>query len=1665
MWNKSTHIKIYLLFLLLVFCKTFKAQPYNNNWINYSQSYYTIKIAENGVYRIDSLTLSNSGVPVASIDPRNFQIIGRGVEIPIHIEGEADGVFNGNDFIEFYAQKNDGWLDSVLYYGADNVPNPYYSLFTDTAVYYLTWNNLTNNNRLTTVLDTNFSSYTPVSYFWYSSILNFNSQYQYGETDYYGGTISKYVPTEGFTDNAFNAGGSKTKNINTSNAAYSITSSELFFTVLGESNDFSLNQDHHLRVTLGSTVFDTIYEGYQKITKKITIPTADLNTNNTSVVIQSINDLGASSDRHAIAYVGIKYPHDLNINNAAFFDNFYVEDHPTETKSLLKFSNINITSFGYLYDLDNNRRLPLTQNGSTYDVLLPNSGQKKNCYLVADNGIKQVTQLSPINGTGNFTDYTAIAPDSAFLIITHPTLMTEANQYAAYRSLTQHNPLVVNVEELYHQFAYGIRKNPLAIRDFCKMAYDTWTIPPKYLFLMGKSIHAPTARNTTYFENNLVPSYGYPPSDNLLTADFYGSINKPLLFTGRLSANNGNEIIWYLDKVNEYENPTIGPNGEAEWMKRVLHFAGGNNSSETNLFLNYLNVFENTIEGPYFGGEVNRFAKNTTVPLQNATTDSILTLIANGVSLMTFFGHASTSGGFDQNIDDPIYWYPQNGKYPFLLGNACLAGDIHTSAANSVSEKYVLIDDKGVIGFLASVSLQTASDLYVYSDEFYRQIGVNNYGKSVGKCIAETIDSIQGNGTNQNINAACLEMTLHGDPAIVINSFDKPDYMVTPSRVYFTPSTVSTALDSFDINIIVTNLGKAINDTIVLELTRKFPNQTYQDSIYYKVFPATKYKDTITFTLPVDNVKGIGLNDFEIFVDALLKVDELYESNNQINVSLNIQNGELIPVYPYNYAIVPNQNVTLKASTANPFEPPKNYIFQIDTTDLYNSPLLQTTNIYQSGGVLTWSPAILQSMPDSMVYFWRVSKDSVDVNGYNWKEHSFQYIPTKRGWEQDHFFQFKNDDYQFIDYNRPARKFDFINAVNEVKAITNGEKTNANLIATKYIINGSTMGSGGWGSTGQLHVAILDSVTLDPWNSNTTQLGQRNQPGMGIRPTFFMYRTNNTSEMNALASALIDSVPNGNYILIYSYSNTAWNTWRTTYPSTLNAFVTLGADSIQTLPDDYPYIFFCKKGDTNSALEAFGDSANHNNVTLTAIVNTNADYGNIYSEILGPALSWDSLFWDMDALEMPTADISVLNVFGVDLNGNETSLISGIPTDSVKMRITSLVNANTYPYLKLSTRIADDSIQTAPQLDRWHVTYEPVPECAMAPNIYFSINKDTLTQGEDLQVAIAIKNISEFDMDSLLVKFTVINKYNQLVNLPSVRYKPLLTDSVIIASVNISTVNYPGLNSLIIEANPNNDQLEQYHFNNYAQINFYAIEDRINPMLDVTFDGIHILDKDIVSPTPEIVIQLTDENQYLLLNDTSDYEVYITNPNGQEKRIYFNSGGIENMQFFPATTSKNKSKIIYNPTFSSDGIYKLRVRATDRSKNQSGAFDYYISFEVINKSTITNILNYPNPFTTSTRFVFTLTGSKIPDVFKIQIMTISGKVVKEISKDELGPIRIGRNITEYAWDGTDEFGDRLANGVYLYRVWTKINNEDIEHRSTEADQYFHRGYGKMYLFR
>jgi flagellar hook assembly protein FlgD len=91
------------------------------------------------------------------------------------------------------------------------------------------------------------------------------------------------------------------------------------------------------------------------------------------------------------------------------------------------------------------------------------------------------------------------------------------------------------------------------------------------------------------------------------------------------------------------------------------------------------------------------------------------------------------------------------------------------------------------------------------------------------------------------------------------------------------------------------------------------------------------------------------------------------------------------------------------------------------------------------------------------------------------------------------------------------------------------------------------------------------------------------------------------------------------------------------------------------------------------------------------------------------------------------------------------------------------------------------------------------------------------------------------------------------------------------------------------------------------------------------------------------------------------------------------------------------------------------------------------------------VLNYPNPFTTRTQFWFEHNKPGQELQVRVQIFTLSGKVIKTLKKTINSP---GNRSSDLEWDGRDEYGDKIARGVYLYRLTVsapgKLKKERIE---------------------
>jgi hypothetical protein len=1675
--------KLVFFFSLLFVANSVFAQIFGNEWINYNQQYYTLKIWEDGLYKITKAQLNEAGIPIESIDPRNIQLFGKNQQIPIYIEGEQDGVFNDDDYIEFFATKNTGFYDRALYTQPEFLPDEEFSLFTDTLNYYITWNNSVNNLRVNPLGAGNFTGYTPLNHLWVRSKIRYNNSYLLGDRSNLQITLPAYVEGEGWFSTNIGRGQNRDVALPTPNALSGPQYPELLIKAVTTANSNPPGDpNHHLRISYGPNhvmAVDTTYRGFRICRFSFNAPNSILG-NTTNVRFSVIDDLNLPADNQNISHVELFYPHSTSLQDLEKFE-FLVRFNPTRPGTMLQVSEFSAeNAIAYvIYENQVSRIIPQNLGEGSWRFIVPNhpSGSTQKVILTSISSGEPIGALTPVNGTATFRNYVNEAQDSVYLIITHPLLINEANNYATYRSshpTRPFNTMVTSIEDLYHQFGAGIMQHPRSIRRFANYLINTYPTVPSHLFLIGKSVNPQFTRfNETNFSRNLVPTYGTPPSDIQLTAGLAGNLLEPAIPTGRIAARFPVQVNNYRTKVQAMES--VQPN---VWTKRIINFGGGGNTFEQNQFRNFLRNYENIFAGENYGAITSTFLKTSSAPIQITTNDSVRSLIEGGVMMMNFFGHSS-AGGFDSNIDNPEN-YNNQGRYPFVMSNGCYSGDIHLPSFNSISEQFVMSATRGSIGFLATVDLGLGSTLNLFTNRYYQYLARDYYGKTMGEVYKITAANLQGPNPSREMQNTILTYTFHGDPAIILYAWDKPDLAISSSSISFEPQTVTQEVDSIDVKVIIKNLGKTTNEEFAVTLVRHFPNDL-GDSSYVKVREGIFFSDTVVFTIPAYTGVAVGSNLFDVYVDVPnYQIDELENDNNNVVLGreLFIAAAEAVPIFPPPYAIIPESNVVLQASTGNPSAEMGNYIFQIDTLRDFSSSFMQQQTVSAAGGVFNWSLPF--SAEPEKVYYWRVGPNDAIENEDKWRESSFRHTPSKSGWGQSHRQQKINNRKTFVEHDVETNEYSYLDGLNTFFVKTfNNASGQAEFNQCAWGINTSEIFSNGCGTGASIYIAVIDPNTLTPWGTYTVS-GQNPQNQFGnfnngagcasfSEPTF-MFSVGSESGMRGLDSLINHVLPEGFHMIGYTFPRNNLAVTADVYPQIFETFEAHGLSGISPDMGNVPLAFYLRKGFPDESQTEIGTTTPAKQlIELNVTVPTPVGSGTVQSLRAGPFNQVVELNANLNENgegneatvsinTIPPLGQPVVTANGFDIN-QDLSTFSQLNNTPVRLGLNLNSPPNTQPA----------------QLKKWEIiTASLNTELAVNASEGFYFPRDSVQEGENIYFSMPFTNVSTVASDSVIIRYRIESVNGTLRFNQDKKIKPLAANETYFDTLTVNTQGYAGINVIRFEVNPilnsgQRSQPEYFFNNNLAQATFRVGEDAFNPLLDVTFDGTRIMNGELVSAQPFITISMEDENPFLMLDSPSDttyFQVFLKKPSGNQERIYFLKGnGIENMRFIPATGSTNKVTIEFNPSLREDGDYKLTVQARDKSGNQAGKKDYEINFKVINKSSITQMLNYPNPFSTRTQFVFTLTGSQLPDHIKIQIMTVTGRVVKEIFMDELGPIRIGQNRTAYWWDGTDNFGDKLANGVYLYRVITKMNGETIDRMETGADKFFKEEFGKMYIMR
>ena len=806
-----------------------------------------------------------------------------------------------------------------------------------------------------------------------------------------------------------------------------------------------------------------------------------------------------------------------------------------------------------LYDLSNKKWYTgdINTAGITKFYLDP-SFTDRNFILFAA-ASSAISNLSSVK-TIQFANYSNAANQASYVIVTHKSLMDYnghdyIQDYKDYRSSAtggSYSVLVADVAMLYDEFAYGTDIHPLAIKNFLRYAYDKWTTKPTYVLLAGKGLLYYKYKTYQQSGNNaypfpIVPTYGSPGSDVDLVN--FGLDLRQKINIGRISAWNGQEIGTYLDKVKAYEaamKPAIQPVAATElWKKNVLHIAGGSDANLQGTLLYTLNTGAAVIQSTYAGDIVTTVAKNTTSPVDAIGSAFVDSMINSGIGLLTFHGHAS-SGNFDFNLNTPEQ-YHNSPRLPIFTALGCDVSQIYElTTTRTISERYINAPNGGAIVMLAQDNLGYTNFHYTYIRPYYSAIAYTNYNSTFGtqyRVAYDSMLSIYNMVQNaNNFNFAELEsMILQGDPAISAWNAQKPDYHVSDSSISSIPVNVSTALDSFKLKIVCYNLAKAYNDTVMVKVEHISPAgviTTVGNLQAIKLYNT----DTLYLTVALNKITDLGLNRYRVTIDPDNLKDELSETNNGGTFSLFIYSDNLIPVYPPEFSIVGQQGVTLKATTLNSFRTSGRYRMEIDTTELFNSPLKQQTLITGPAGVVKWTPTLTYF--DSVVYYWRASFDSLVNGNYSWTNSSFIYIPQKNGWNQSHYYQYLKDSFTTLNINN-SRIFNYPLINNAIIARNAVLSTDANWPFTgsdcDVLVNDIEVQKAGCPPfTGTLQVMVFDSSDASLWVNPT--LGQSGAyPRCQTRNVVaFEFPLNTIAARNNIRHFL-DSIPTNDFVLMRNF--------------------------------------------------------------------------------------------------------------------------------------------------------------------------------------------------------------------------------------------------------------------------------------------------------------------------------------------------------------------------------------------------------------------------------------------------------------------------------------------------------------------------------------------------
>jgi len=211
-----------------------------------------------------------------------------------------------------------------------------------------------------------------------------------------------------------------------------------------------------------------------------------------------------------------------------------------------------------------------------------------------------------------------------------------------------------------------------------------------------------------------------------------------------------------------------------------------------------------------------------------------------------------------------------------------------------------------------------------------------------------------------------------------------------------------------------------------------------------------------------------------------------------------------------------------------------------------------------------------------------------------------------------------------------------------------------------------------------------------------------------------------------------------------------------------------------------------------------------------------------------------------------------------------------------------------------------------------------------------------------------------------------------------------------------------------------------------------GLNDEDGPSINLFLNDDNFTSGGLTSEDPIIYARLADSSGINTVGNGIGHDITAVIDNNQQSVLVLND------YYESELNSYQKGIVKYKLSELSEGPHTLTLKAWDINGNSSTSVT---DFVVSNSSTLAldRVLNYPNPFSTNTSFYFEHNKPCTGMTIQVQIFTVSGKLIRTLSDYQICD---GYRNNPLTWDGKDDFGDKIGQGAYIYRL--KIRTADGE---------------------